>query len=333
MWTGRPRAAPSSATPLPETSISARLRERPEPRTGVLGAALFSALLYGAALRLPLLFLFAFVAPFPLIVIRLRTGLVPSVLGVAAAAAILGTLTSPAHAATYLLLALPGLLIAESMARGRGIVRGGAWAFFVLATELALALLFANPQMQAAALAPLEQARSAELLDELRTSGMAPEQVEALQEQVAAAHDVVRVVYPAMFVIGAALVVIANATLLRTYLRRRDPGWLEGGEFEGIRWPFVLAVAFVALGLSVLAPALRPAAYNGLLVLAFFFALQGLAVVAFYAQRLAAPPVFRAAVLVLVLLNPWAPQILALVGLFDMWFDFRKWALPPEARG
>jgi hypothetical protein len=52
--------------------------------------------------------------------------------------------------------------------------------------------------------------------------------------------------------------------------------------------------------------------------------------VAYYANRLAGPPVLRAAVLVLVLVNPWAPQILALLGLFDMWFDFRKWAEPPQ---
>ena len=32
-------------------------------------------------------------------------------------------------------------------------------------------------------------------------------------------------------------------------------------------------------------------------------------------------------------MNPWAPQILALLGLFDNWIDFRKWAEPPEARG
>jgi hypothetical protein len=35
---------------------------------------------------------------------------------------------------------------------------------------------------------------------------------------------------------------------------------------------------------------------------------------------------------VLVLVNPWAPYILALLGLFDIFFNFRKWALPPEAR-
>jgi uncharacterized protein YybS (DUF2232 family) len=88
-------------------------------------------------------------------------------------------------------------------------------------------------------------------------------------------------------------------------------------------------VAFVASGLAVLAPVLRPAGYNVLLVLGFFYALQGFAVVAYYARRLAAPPVLRMAVMVLVLINPWAPQILGLIGLFDTWFDFRKWAQPP----
>ena len=69
-----------------------------------------------------------------------------------------------------------------------------------------------------------------------------------------------------------------------------------------------------------------------LLVLGFFYALQGFAVVAYYARRLAAPPVLRIAVMVLVLVNPWAPQILGLIGLFDTWFDFRKWAQPPEPK-
>ena len=41
---------------------------------------------------------------------------------------------------------------------------------------------------------------------------------------------------------------------------------------------------------------------------------------------------FRSAVVVvLVLANPWAVQILALLGLFDTWADFRKWAEPPPA--
>jgi hypothetical protein len=34
---------------------------------------------------------------------------------------------------------------------------------------------------------------------------------------------------------------------------------------------------------------------------------------------------------VVVLVLAWAPQLLALLGLFDAFFDFRKWAEPPKA--
>jgi uncharacterized protein YybS (DUF2232 family) len=317
---------------MPDSSLTAPVRDHPEPRTGgAFGAALFSALMFGSFVHLPLLLPFALLAPFPILVVRLRKGQVPAALAILSAAALLGAVLGGGQALAYVMLVAPVLLVAESMARGRGMLRGCAWAFAVLALEIGTALLFANPEMQAMALAPFEHSRSPEFLEGMRTS-MPPEQVEAFNEQVTNTYDAMRVIYPAAYVISVAIIVLLNASLLRLYLRRRDPGWLEAGEFESVRWPFPLVVAFVGTGLSVLSPLLRPAAYNGLLILAFFFGLQGLAVVSFYAQRLAAPPLLRGAVLVLVLINPWAPQILALIGLFDMWFDFRKWAEPPEAR-
>ena len=176
------------------------------------------------------------------------------------------------------MLVAPMLLIGESMARGRGMVRGCGWAFAVLALEIGTALLFANAQMQAMALAPIEHSRSPKFLEDMRAS-MPPEQVEAFSEQVAITYEAMRIIYPAAYIISVAVIVLLNASLLRIYLRRRDPGWLDAGEFEGVRWPFLLAVAFVAMGLGVLSPLLRPFAYNGLLILAFFFGLQGLAVV------------------------------------------------------
>jgi hypothetical protein len=266
-----------------------------------------------------------------MLVVRLRSGLAAGIMGTLLAAALLAAVFSPGHAVTFLAAwAVPIGLIGEAMARGRGLRRGCGWAFAALATEILVALLFASPTMEARALRPFDHLGSPSFLEEMKSGGMPAEQVEAWTEQVAAMRAVMAVVYPAAFIIMAGLMVLANAVLLRWYLARRDPGWLEGGEFEGLRWPTGLALAFVLAGLSVAAPPLRPTAYNVLLVLAFFFVLQGLAVVAFYANRLAGPPVLRAAVLVLVLVNPWAPQILALLGLFDIFFDFRKWAEPPE---
>ena len=314
-------------------SASLRLRERPEPRAGgFLGAACAAAALFGLALVAPVMALLATLSPLPLIVHRIRGGPWSAVSAALVATALLSAL-SPVQAVFFLVfLALPALLIGETTARGRGIVKGAIWAFVLLALEIGLVLIFAGPRLATVATAPFEETRSAEFLELLRGSGWTQEHIEAWTEQSKALGRAMAVVYPAVFVIMGALVVLANAALLRAYLARRDPGWLEGGEFEGVRWSFALVPAFVLSGAAVLLPPLRHASYNVLLVVGFFFVLQGLAVVAFYARRLAGPPLLRLALVFLVLLNPWAPQILALLGLFDLWFDFRRWAEPPEAQ-
>src|SRR6185436_4801032 len=184
---------PAGRSPSEKASVHAR----PEPRTGgVLGAALGSAFLYSASLAHPLLGLCAVIAPFPLLVVRLRSGLA----GVMA---------------TLLAAAVPVGLIGEAMARGRGLRSGCGWAFGVLAAEILVALFFASPTLEARALGPFDHLRSASFLEEMRSGGMPVEQVEAWTEQVTVMRAVMAVVYPAAYIIMAALMVLANAVLLR----------------------------------------------------------------------------------------------------------------------
>jgi predicted membrane protein DUF2232 len=298
----------------------------------VAGVAAGSALLFTVAAMMPRLRPALAAAPFPLIAMRMRGSRGSALMAALLAAGFVGVLLSPGQALQYLLLLVaPALLMGEAMAQGRGLVRACTWAFVLVTLEIGAALVFDGAGMSSRAL-HLTDEMSAYLLGEMRTGAVPVEQVEAWTQWLAQLREVLTVVYPAAYVIGGALLVLANGTLLRMYLARRDPGWLEGGEFEGIRWPIGLAMAFVFSGFGVALVPLRPVVYNVLLVLTFFLALQGLAVVAYYARRLAAPPLFRAAVVILVLVNPWAPQILALLGLFDAWIDFRKWAEPPTEK-
>jgi uncharacterized protein YybS (DUF2232 family) len=314
--------------------VSARSGAGSEPRLGgLLVAGLLSALMFGAAGFVPPLAPLSLFSPLPLAIQRLHGGATSAWLAAALAAALVAAASAPIAALAFLLvLALPGLLQAEALARGRGLLRGCGWAFGALFAMVAAGLLLAPAAMQERVLAPVERLRSEAVLAELGKGGMPPERLAEFKEQVGALTDALGVVYPAFWVIAAAVLVVVNAALLRLYLLRRDPGWLEDGEFERVRFPLPLVMAFVLAGASVALPLARPAAYNVLLVVALFLALQGLAVVGFYARRLAAPPLLRAFALVLVLVNPWAPQILALLGLFDNWFDFRRFAEPPPGQ-
>lgn len=305
---------------------SAGAHERPEPRS-VLWAALLCVLVFSVASTMPLLTLpLLTLTPFPLSVLRLRGNLGNALLGTAMAAALVGALLGPGLGVLLATVAAPGLVLSDAMARGRGMRRGTAWSMGFAAFELALALLFAPSRMAAMALAPWDEVRSAAFVQGLQAAGLPAEQVQWWLDRATLLHGVLEVVYPAFFLIMGAAIALGHALILRLYLSRRDPGWLEGGEFENLRLPLVLSVLFVACGAAVLAPEVRGLSYNVLLVLGFLYVLQGVAVVSFYARRLAAPPLLRAAVLLLVLVNPWAPQVLALLGLFDLWFDFRKWA-------
>jgi uncharacterized protein YybS (DUF2232 family) len=313
--------------------VSARAAGTDHRVGGVLGSGTFSALVFAVSALLPPLAPLSFVSPLPLALQRLRGGGGSAALATVLAVALVAAAATP-RGAGYFALALAGpvLLLGESLARGRGLLRGCAWAFALLVGEVALALVFAGDAMARASVAPFDHLRSDAFLAELKQGGVPPDAVADFAAQAGELRDAVAVVFPAVWIIGAAVLVLSNAALLRLYLLRRDPGWLEDGEFERVRFPLALVAAFVLSGASVAVPVLRPFAYNVLLVVAFFFALQGAAVVAFFARRLAAPPLLRLVVLVLVLANPWAPQILALLGLFDNWFDFRKWAEPPVPR-
>ncbi len=312
-------------------AAEARVGEGPLPRagSGIVGAGLASALLFSIAYIMPVLALASTLAPVPLTVHRLARGFGNGALAALFAVAIVTWLFSPGRALAFLVvLVLPGMLIGEAVARGRGLRRGAAWAFLLLAGEVAAALVFAGPRMAQGVLEPIEEWRSPQFLAEMRTR-LPAESVEQWAEQAATFHRAMQVVYPGAFFVLAAVMVLVNAALVRAYLARRDPGWLEGGEFEGLRLSLLVPMLFVLGGVMVAWLPLRNVGYNVVLVTAFFFAVQGLAVVAYYAHRLAGPPFLRAGLLILVLLNPWAPQILALIGLFDTWADFRRWADPP----
>jgi hypothetical protein len=266
---------------------------------------------------------------------RLR-GVTPALLTLGSALVLIGALFKDSEAVfAYLVgyavcFAAPAWLIGEAMVRGHGLRRGCVWAFVLVGLEVGAILLLQGPgfgeELRRQVVANYSVDPSGGLPSFLRADGP-----ESIAEQIKSIANTLVLVYPALFLVFGGAAVALNGAAVRFYLSRRDPAWLDGSELEGLRWPFGLAVAFVVAGLGVLMPPLRVVSYNVLLVIAFLLTLQGMAVVLYYAHRLAGPPLLRAALVVSVIL--WAPQLLGLLGLFDLWFDFRRFADVPPPEG
>ncbi len=202
---------------------------------------------------------------------------------------------SPPAGFYLLVLAVPGLLLGESPARGRGLLARLRLGVRGVVAEIAAGLA-SPPQAMAERFAPIESPALGGVPGRAQGGRPAPSAGRRVHQKAGGAAGATRWRSSSLGFCGCLGRGAGglNAAPIRLYLLRRDPGWLEDGEFERVRWPLALAVVFVLAGAAVTLPLARPVAYNVLLVTAFFFALQGLAVVAFYARRLAGPPLLRA---------------------------------------
>jgi hypothetical protein len=244
------------------------------------------------------------------------------------AALLIASVAPTSFALAYLVLAAaPGLLIGESLIRGRGLLRGCVWAFAWLTAWCGGLLVAAGSHLSAPLLAAVDQMRGREFLDQMRAQGVPLDQIDAWSAQASTARDVLAVIYPACYIVLIGLAVALNAWLIRRYLVRHDPAWLEPGEFENLRWPLAIVVVFVLSAFGLLLPAVRGAGANALVLVGFLFMLQGLAVASSVGRRLLPPAVPWIIAAVLILTHVLAPfAVLALLGLFDQWLDARHWA-------
>ncbi len=136
-------------------------------------------------------------------------------------------------------------------------------------------------------------------------------------------------ILPALWVINTALVAWLNLVLVR--------GWaLARGEMEPplYQWgaPEWLIFPFLAAGFLLLAPlpALRLVAVNLLLVLGLVYFFQGLAVMAALYERFHLPGFLRLLGFLIAFMNP-VFLVVTLVGLLDLWLDFRRLNRPRES--
>jgi uncharacterized protein YybS (DUF2232 family) len=223
----------------------------------------------------------------------------------------------------FLELAVVGLIVGELLRRQRG---PGAALLFGVAAMLAVStgLFLAYASVEGKAPAFLAAAYVSQTMAEARSNMAAlgygpPEVIEASLRGLA---DLL----PALLTLTAGLVIGLNLAAARKALRVSGEELAPWPVFRLWQAPEPLVWVLVAAGVLLILPVGqgRLVGLNTLAVLAVIYFIQGLSVVAFHLERLHVKRPLRLVIYAVLGLQQFLSLAVAVVGLFDLWIDFRR---------
>lgn len=297
--------------------------------SGLLRAWLLTSVFYLSALVLPiggtLLMIFT---PQPGLSLEQERGFLP-LIGVVLLVALTANLVAgPAAAVFYLAgMGLFTLLWPQVIRRQWSVdwTVGATTLVSAAAVALSVFLVISTPAEVVSELrAVLEQGRQS-LLEVYRQAGIAGDRLDQLNEGTAALTESLVRLGPALHVIAVGSAVLLNLLLVRWRQRRLG---LPPGFGDLSRWkcpvPVVWALIASGYGLFLPIPVLQVVAENVLAVILAVYFCQGLAIVQFYFQRWRSPIWMRSLLYVFVIVEWLVASGIVLLGVFDLWGDFRR---------
>ncbi|WP_205743378.1 YybS family protein [Geobacter sp. FeAm09] len=294
----------------------------------ILGTAATFALFAVSFVLPPLGFFTGLLAPFPVVYYRLRQGRGPAFAILALAGAALTAAVSPNAGAIYLLqCGVIALLLPELLLRGHSAARTIAWTTGVSAAVVAVVTgilaLVSNQDLQQALSGEISTSIS-RALALYEKSGVKGEELSMVKKSMDMAAALLIRIYPSLVTILLGIMAGCNLALIRR------PAFLMGyrfnlGNFKDLRLPEPLVWLLIAAGFAMLVPNefVTIPALNVLVVTATLYFLQGLAVIQTIIARQAFYSVIRLFFWVMLLVQPYLAAIVAVLGIFDLWGDFR----------
>jgi hypothetical protein len=297
-------------------------------------AAILAVGLVASGSAFPILGVFlSLLSPVPFVLLRLRHGAASLLLALLLTTLALAGLSAPAQGLAFVLeFGIPSLFLAEGLRRRSrpeltvagvaALLTLGGLGVLVLASDHWRQPLLAMSQHVERLLADME-AVTARL-------GLTPEGAAPLGASPTL-RTFLLTAFPGMFYAGSLLTAAGYLILLQA-LMRGWPAQLGGSAPEPLRWelPEPLVWGFIGAGLLYLTgwPGLQAVGMNLLIVLVGLYFLQGLGIAALLFQRFHLPRALGALSVLLLLFQPLLTLVVAGVGLFDVWFAFRRLSLP-----
>ena len=177
----------------------------------------------------------------------------------------------------------------------------------------------------------LPQLISAEISDSIKQAiaiyekgGVTGEDLELLKRSMLTAADLLKRLYPAL--VTALLIVIAGCNLVLIKKSTAKTALNLGiGDFSTFRNPDQLVWVLIAAGFSLLLPVsqITTPALNVLLIITLLYFFQGMAVITSLITKHSVSALLRILLYVTLIIQPYLLALVAGIGLFDLWVDFR----------
>lgn len=137
-------------------------------------------------------------------------------------------------------------------------------------------------------------------------------------------------IFPSLAFISAVFAVWLNILSGREIFNKKALWYPDFGDLSCWSAPERLIWLLIAGGGMLLIPVewARVTCLNLLFVCLFIYLFQGLAIISFFFHRKHVPRLFRMILYVLIFVQQYVTILVVAIGLFDLWFDFRKYIKP-----
>ncbi|MDD2364995.1 MAG: DUF2232 domain-containing protein [Desulfuromonadaceae bacterium] len=292
---------------------------------GVVG----SFILFATYLTIPPLGLFSgILAPFPVAYNRLLHGRASSLIIVLGTTALITLLFGLLAGFMYMgMCVLTGLLLPELLVRRISASRSLFWttvANFLLLYSSVAAYAFTTGLSIKKMISNEISSSFNQAVTLYEKGGITGEDLELLKSSMTTAAELLHRLYPSLIV--SMLIVIAgcNLLLLKKSIAKTAPDIIIG-EFSTFKCHDLTVWVLIATGITQLLPEsqITYPALNVLLVVLFVYFIQGMAVVSTLLSRHSISTFLRIMLYVLLIIQPYLLALIAGIGLFDLWVDFR----------
>ncbi len=292
---------------------------------GVVG----SFVLFAAYLAIPPLGIFSgILAPFPAAYNRLVHGRLASLIVLLGSTTAITGLFGLLAGCLYLgMCGMISYIMPELLLRGFGASRALFW------TTAANLLIFTAGFIAYSTFSGinLQQLISAEIAGSLKQAvavyekgGVTGEELELLKHSMSTAAELLQRLYPALVTVMLVIIAGCNLVLVKKTTAKTAVN-ITIDDFSTYKNPDLLVWILIATGFSLLLPVspITTSALNVLLLITILYLFQGVAIMSALISKHSVPAIVRILLYALLIIQPYLLALIAGIGLFDLWVDFR----------